>query len=261
MGPTIEANPRLADPIDTKMARPHLAPQPDLLALRRRDWLPLGTQGKGATVWRKSLFIAAAILLPAGALVGVTPGLAGATPPAAVGSVTCLIAGGSGSVHPGISPAGSIGGVKISFSGELTTCTSSVTFPTGVAVTGGSFKGSGDFEAPTSTSNGSSCANFDGSDPVGKIKVKITWTTVGPAIARTTVTYTSEPGPIAVTGPTNGSDTIRLENPYGVLSAGSSFSPPQPDTVLFGTNLPAPGTGCVGTHTTFTIPGGGVTFG
>lgn len=211
-------------------------------------------------MWRKSLLIAAAILVPAAALVGATPGIAGAVHPPARGSVSCsAIVDGMGAVSPGISSGGSVGGVAIKFGGKLTGCTSSVTSPIGVTVTGGSFMGSGSFNAPSSSSNGSSCANFDGPDSLAIMKVKIKWTTVGPAIAPTIVTYRAEPAP--VTGPTNRTDTITLDSPYGTSPGISSFLPPPPDTLVLGTTLPAPGTGCVGTSFAFTIPTGGATFG
>lgn len=196
------------------------------------------------------------LVVPMSSIVLDSAGPAFATPPPAVGSASCSSVLGSGTVHPGLTTAGSIGGVKITFKGKLGGCTSSITAPSGTTVVGGKISGSGYYDAPTTTSNGSSCANFDGPDVVGVIKIKITWTVVGPAIAKTKITYTAVPA--TVTGPTNGTDTIDLYGPpFGALTG--SFFPFATPLVGLTTNLPAPGTRCSTTpFVNFKIVGGAV---
>jgi hypothetical protein len=59
--------------------------------------------------------------------------------------VSCSVAGGTGTLSPGLTVAASPGGVKISFQGSLAkgNCDSAVTQPAGDQLTGGSFTGSG----------------------------------------------------------------------------------------------------------------------
>ena len=163
-----------------------------------------------------------------------------------------------GTVSPGLSAVGSVGGVKINFKGILglpgTACGGTVVTPAGVRVIGGKFTGSGYYNAPTATAHGSSCVKFDGPDKVGNIKVNVAWTTVGGPIANTVITYTNNVA--SVTGPVNGFDTIKLVAPVAT-KAGSFLAGPLRTTKLV-TTLPAPGLHCVGTTTAFKITGGGI---
>jgi len=179
--------------------------------------------------------------------------------PIATGTAACPVINGSGSVHPGLSVAGSPGGVKINYTAKLgrpgALCSGAVTFPAGVKIVGGTVTGSGYYNPPAG--NGSSCVNFDGPDNVGVIKETIAWTTIGGPIANTVVTYTGDVA--STTGPVNGFDTLTFKNPFGVKAAGSSFlAPALPITSKFVTTLPAPGLHCVGTTVNFRITGGGV---
>jgi hypothetical protein len=209
---------------------------------------------------RKVILSAGATALCAGLLVVVSAVPASAMPPAAAGTVFCGVSiGGSGTVHPGLTTAGSAGGVKIAFSAKLSTgnCNSQVTSPSGVVVTGGFLTGSGYY----STNLGSSCANFDGPDTVGKITVVIHWTTTGGPIANTKVTYKLN------LGTTSGfpTDTIDLVAPSGTAhksAASSFFTLPTvgPNETRLVTNLPAPGSsGCTAVpFVHFQITGGDV---
>ncbi len=200
---------------------------------------------------RKSLLVGAAIVVPAGVFLVITPGIASANP-VATGSASCTQVTGSGSIHPGISLAGSPGGEKVTFTAKLTACANSnVTSPSGTAITSGVATGSGYFNS--SAANGSKCVKFDSAaTSVGVIKVKVKWNVApSPAIANTKLKYTGNPAPI--TGPVNGFDTITLAAP---AAAAGSFSAGPPDTVQLNTTLPAPGTHCVGTTTSFKIISG-----
>jgi hypothetical protein len=202
-------------------------------------------------MWRKSILVGASIVVPAGVFLALTPGIASANP-VATGSASCTSVIGSGTVSPGISLAGSPGGVNITFTAKLDACAnSSVTSPAADVITSGLATGSGNFT--TTATNGSKCAKFDSiATSVGVIKVKIHWNATT-AIANTKIKYTGNPAPI--TGPTNGFDTITFSAP---ATATGSFSAGPPDTVKLVTNLPAPGTHCVGTTTNFKITSGSV---
>lgn len=126
--------------------------------------------------------------------------------------------------------------------------------PAGVHVIGGTFTGSGYYNAPTVAAHGSSCINFDGPDKVGNIKVTVAWTTIGGPIANTAITYTNNVA--STTGPVNGFDTLTLKAPVAA-KAGSFAAGPLRTTKLV-TTLPAPGLHCVGTTSAFKITSGGV---
>ena len=186
--------------------------------------------------------------------------------PAAHGKVSCaVLAGGSGFVNPGLTPAGSPGGVKINFAAKIgpvvgtRRCAGTVTSPAGTTVTGGHLTGSGFFN--NLLPNGSTCANFTHHDNVGTITVKISWTVSGPPIAGTTVTYTGNPGTVTNTG---GVDTITLHAPLGTAHKAGSFAfPPAglPNTVKIKTTLPASPPPCgPGPFKNFNINGGSVSM-
>jgi hypothetical protein len=209
---------------------------------------------------RKMLLLGAVLTTIMGGLFVATQEAAVAAP-IATGTAICPVTSGSGTVHPGISATGSIGGVKINYKAVLgnpavgTACSGAVATPAGVKVIGGTLTGSGYYNPPSG--NGSSCANFRGPDKVGVIKETIKWITIGGPIANTTVTYTGDTA--STTGPLNGFDTLTLKAPFGVKAAGSSFLvPAAPITSKFVTTLPAPGVHCVGTTVNFKITGGGV---
>ena len=158
--------------------------------------------------------ISVTVLAAAGffAVPALTAGPAAASPPVhAFGRVTCFVQTGSGTVSPGLSPAGSAGGVKINFKGKFVSkqCQSSVTKPKGDQVVGGTFSGTGYFNSPPAGGPGSSCSNFDGSDVVGRITVTVNWTTTGAPIAPTAIAYAGNPGTVSGS-PT---DTIRTQRP------------------------------------------------
>ena len=205
---------------------------------------------------RKALLYMAVLMAMLGGLFAATQEAAVAAP-LAVGTATCHISGGGGSVSPGLSVAGSPRGVKISFQAALATstgCGGHVTSPAGVHVIGGSLVGTGYYNPPTAAAHGSSCVNFNGPDKVGNIRVTISWATIGGPIAPTVITYTNNVA--TVTGPVNGYDTILLKAPTAV-KAGSFLAGALRATKLV-TTLPAPGLHCVGTTTAFRITGGGV---
>jgi hypothetical protein len=207
---------------------------------------------------RRSLLVAAAILLPGGLLVVTTPEAAWALP-SAHGIANCLIVSGNGTVSPGLTPTGSAGGVKIHFTASLTSpaagCpNSNVTSPAGDVILGGTVTGSGFYNPVPATANGSSCANFAGPDVVGKIKVTIKWLMSGAPVANTTIVYQHNPGTV-VAAP---NDTITLKAPPGTAAKAGSFATPAGlNTVQLKTTLPGPGCG-PGPWWTFTITGGNV---
>jgi hypothetical protein len=211
------------------------------------------------TMFRKALLFSAVLLTIFGVLFVASQEAAVAVP-LATGTATCPVTGGSGTLSPGISAAGHIGGVKITFKavlghpGSTILCGGTVVTPAGDHVIGGTLVGSGYYNAPTATAHGSSCANFDGPDRVGNIKVSIAWITTGPAIGNTVITYTNNVA--SVTGPVNGHDTITLKAP--VATKAGSFAAGTPRTTKLVTTIPAPGVHCVGSTTAFKITGGGV---
>ena len=174
----------------------------------------------------------------------------------AVGRVTCFIQGGNGTLSPGLTPAGKSGGVKINFSGTLVKnqCKSAVTKPKGDQVIGGTFSGTGFYDSPPTGGPGSSCANFDGPDVVGKITVTINWITTGAPITATTIVYASNPGTVSGS-PT---DTITLNAPPGTAAKSGSFNAASTAALTqLVTDLPGPSCGA-GPFGTFNIVNGEV---
>ncbi len=206
---------------------------------------------------RKRALSAGALALSVAVAVVVGAPPAGASgPPPATGAVLCGISSGSGTLSPGLTPAGSPGGVKINFAAKFSTgnCASNVATPAGVVVIGGSLTGTGFYNAPPAGGNGSSCSNFDGADVVGKILVKITWMTTGGPIAKTKIVYKNNPGTVSGS-PT---DTITLKAPPGTaVKHGSFHAPAMPNLTQLTTNIPGPACG-PGPFSSFTISGGSV---
>jgi hypothetical protein len=187
-------------------------------------------------------------------------GVAGAMPPPATGTAVCKIASGSGTLSPGLSAAGTPGGVKIKFTATMVvggSCGGSVTSPSGVTVVGGTVKGTGFYNPVPSTGNGSSCANFASSDIVGKIVVKVNWSVTGPAIAKTKVVYKNNTGTVAGSG----TDTVTLNAPSGTaVKSGSFTTPNNPHQLVLVTSIPGPTCG-TGTFSTFSIlPGSNISM-
>ena len=181
----------------------------------------------------------------------------GAVPAAAgvhgSGKVSCPIAGGTGTLSPGLTTNGGANAVKIGFHGTfvMNNCTSEVILPAGDTVTGGTFTGGGYYRG----SMGSSCANFDGADVVGRIEVTITWNTTGTSIAPTTIVYRHNPGTVSGTP----FDTIALNAPPGTATKSGSFnSATTPRLTQLATNLPGPSCPPGPPLTTFVIVGGEV---
>ena len=213
---------------------------------------------------RRSLLVTAALVVPIGLLVVTTPQAAWALPNAH-GTVSCPVTSGSGTVHPGISIVGSIGGVKITFKATLGStgalCGGLVTTPPGDKIFGGTVTGSGYYNAPTTAAHGSSCANFDGPDKLGVIKETITWLTTGPPIANTKVTYKNNPGTVA--GAVVDTITLSVPPAGSAVKAGSFAFPPagNPRLTQLVTTLPAPGGACTAVpQTAFKITGGTVSM-
>jgi hypothetical protein len=202
---------------------------------------------------RRLVMTAAAAIVSMGLLVAADAGVSVAKGPAkAKGIANCHIASGTGNLNPGLTPAGSAGGVKINFSAVLDKqCgNSSITKPKGDTIVGGTVTGSGFYK----TGFGSSCANFDGPDVVGTITVTVKWATSGAPIANTTIVYKNNPAT------TSGSptDTITLLAPPGTATkTGSFMAPATNDTTSLTTDLPAPPCG-PGPFSTFNILGGNV---
>jgi hypothetical protein len=207
-------------------------------------------------MFRRVLYAVAVVTVPTGLVVVALPGIAWAPPPPnAIGTAVCKIASGSGKVSPGLTPAGSPGGVKIHFSATMVvggSCGGTVTSPSGVTVVGGTLKGSGFYNPVPATANASSCSNFAGADIVGKIKVKINWTVVGPAIAPTKVVYQNNTGTVVGSG----TDTITLDAPTGTAVKSGSFTVPAvPHKLVLVTTLPGPTCGS-GPFSSFSILSG-----
>ncbi|MGO9872270.1 MAG: hypothetical protein ACLPVY_00605 [Acidimicrobiia bacterium] len=212
-----------------------------------------------------SALVTMATIVVSVTLVGVSPAGAAVN---AHGTVTCrVLPGGSGSVNPALTPAGSPGTVKINFAAQLVPpvgtkfCGGTVTSPAGVKVLAGHLSGGGFYNNVPGFPNGSACANFTHHDNVGSITVTIGWTVSGPPIAGTTVTYTGNPGTVTNTG---GVDTITLHAPLGTAHKAGSFAfPPAglPNTVKIKTTLPASPPPCgPGPFKNFNITGGSVSM-
>jgi hypothetical protein len=201
-------------------------------------------------------------LVAMSSLVGVlsSPNIATAAPPPATGTAICKIASGSGTLSPGLTASGSPGGVKIQFTATMVvggSCGGTVTSPSGVTVVGGTLKGHGYYNPVPSTANGSSCANFAGSDIVGKIVVKVNWAVTGPAIAPTKVVYKNNTGTVVGSG----TDTITLNAPTGTaVKSGSFTTPASPHQLVLLTSIPGPTCGS-GSYSTFSIlPGSNISM-
>jgi hypothetical protein len=212
------------------------------------------------SMFKKAARILAVAALPAALLVVTEAAPAGALGPNATGIANCPIYGGHGTLSPGLTPAGSPGGVKITFTATLTSpaggpCgNANVVTPAGVRIVGGTVTGNG-FYNPPGAAHGSSCANFHGPDTVGKITVVIHWLTTGGPIANTVIVYMNNPG--TVTGAPF--DTITLNAPPGTAAKSGSFTGPANlhKTQLVTNNLPAPPCG-PGPFANFHISGGSV---
>ena len=191
--------------------------------------------------------VLALLLVPAGAA------SAGANAPG-TGQVSCPVAGGgTGTVFPGLSVAGSPGGLKINFQGSFSAgnCASAVTQPPGDQVTGGTFSGGGYYTGAMA----SSCANFHGADVVGRIAVTINWITTGAPIAPTTIVYQNNPGTVSGTTII----TLTAAPPGTAMKTGSFSAPGTPRFTQLKTNLPSPGPTCPAAPSMsmpFTITGG-----
>jgi hypothetical protein len=210
---------------------------------------------------RNRLAKMAAFALLLGFLALVEPGVAWAAP-VAVGTASCPIIAGAGTLSPGLTAAGSPGGVKITFHATLgptplSGCASSVHLVTGapVTITGGTLKGAGFYNGPAGSS-GNSCANFDGPDILGKIVATVKWAAV-PAIAPSKVVYKG--GTPSVSGaPT---DTISLPALGGItVKSGSLTSPALPHDIKLVTDIPSTCAATSAPVTTFTISGGNVSL-
>jgi hypothetical protein len=213
------------------------------------------------TAMAQTVATAIAVILSMGVLVMAASGGAGAKVlPKAKGIVNCAIESGTGTLNPGLTPAGQPGGVKISFKASVGTPSAAcpnavVTKPKGVALLGGTLTGSGYYQALAAPASASSCADFDGTDVVGQITVTIAWLTSPPgAIANTTIIYKNNPATVSGT-PT---DTITLLAPPGTAHKTGSFATPASNnTVELVTDLPGPACGA-GPFSTFNIVGGHV---
>ncbi len=179
-------------------------------------------------------------------------------PPKAQGVANCPVFSGTGTLNPGLTPAGQPGGVKITFTASLGTPSAAcpnaaISKPKGVALLGGTMTGSGFYRALPAPASASSCADFDGTDVVGKITVTIVWLTSPPgAIANTTIIYKNNPATVSG-APT---DTITLAAPPGTATKTGSFAAPSSvHTVVLKTSLPAAPCG-PGPFSNFTINGG-----
>ncbi len=186
------------------------------------------------------------------ALLLVSSGTGAASNVKANGTALCQIKGGSGTLNPGLTPAGSSGGVKITFQGSFVDqkCQSKLKKPKKDQVLGGTFSASGFYNAPAAGGPGSSCADFDGPDVVGQIVVTINWAMSGAPIAPTTITYSGNTGTVSGS-PT---DTIDLTGSTST-KAGSFSSTAAPAVTKMLTTIPGPSCGA-GPYTTFTVTGG-----
>jgi len=171
----------------------------------------------------------------------------------AQGTVTCGGLHGTGALNPGLSVTGSPGGMKINYKATFAgNCNSNVTTPPGDVVTGGSVKGSGFYDPPPLGGNASACVNFLGGDVVGTIKETIQWTTTGPPIAPTHITYQMQTG--TVTAPPA---TITLVAPPGTAVKTGSFAlPAVPNLTQLVTDLPLPSCPAGAVFKTFNIVDG-----
>jgi len=181
-------------------------------------------------------------------------------PPKAKGIANCPIFSGTGTLNPGLTPAGQPGGVKINFTASLGTAAAgcpnaNIAKPKGVTLLGGTVTGSGFYNALPAPASASSCADFDGTDVVGQIAVTIAWLTSPPgAIANTTIIYKNNPA--TVSGLLT--DTITLTAPPGTATKTGSFAAPSSlNTTEIKTDLPAPPCG-PGPFSSFNIVGGNV---
>jgi hypothetical protein len=209
---------------------------------------------------RRLAVVSAFVVLQAGVLFGVS-GEASAAP-VLVGHVTCSIFKGTGKFSPGLTTAGSAGGVKITAKGKFAGCTggsitiSSVTH----TVTGGSATINDWYFTGTTASK---CADFQGAvpvDKVGLIKMTVKWTLTPPlVVAPSHVKYSA--GTYSAVTPPFGPMALDLgaaATPPSTTSITGSYAA---DALTQNTlmNIPTPPAGCpVGPA--FTWPSGGMAF-
>ena len=202
---------------------------------------------------RKLLGMSAVLVLASTAFALAEPGVSGAAPPPASGTVGCKITG-KGSFAPKLTLAGSHTTVKIKFTATATGgcgaqagAGGAVVNITGVTITG---KGVLTSLAP---GNANSCVNFTTADTIGTVKVKYSWVST-PAIAPTVVTYTGGTAPIVSGSPV---DTIRFPAPTGTTVAGTgSFTPSVNPVVNLATNIASTCGAGWGPYPAFTITSG-----
>jgi hypothetical protein len=193
---------------------------------------------------RKSLGFTAAVVI---ALMSVTMSAGTAfAAPVASGSVGCKVLG-TGKFHPKLTLAGSPGGVKFTFKGQSSGCSSSAMVgSTPVTVTGATITASGFWNLPSGGS-GSSCASLT-ADLLGTLKIKYKWTASTP-IAPTTVTTTGGV-PWTVVG-----SAYHFTLPAGatITSSTGSFAPVSPQVMDLTTNIASPCSAGWGPYPTFTF--------
>jgi hypothetical protein len=208
---------------------------------------------------RKILVLVSTLIIPTGLILFTGEMAASAYgPPKATGIGNCHISSGTGTLTPGLTPVGTQGKLKISFTASLIQgpCPNAdVTSPPGVTIVGGTVTGSGVYKPPAG-GNASACADFDGPDILGHLKVTVAWHTTGGNIAKTNINYKGNPGTVSGS-PT---DTITLDTPPAAtaIKTGSFASPSTTHTVQLDTNIPGPLCGS-GPYSTFVITGGVVT--
>jgi hypothetical protein len=209
---------------------------------------------------RRLAVVSAFVVLQAGFLFGVS-GDASASP-VLVGHVSCSTFTGAGKFSPGLTTAGSAGGVKITVKGKIFGCTGgSITIgSTTYTVTGGSATINDWYFTGTT---GSKCANFQGAvplDKVGLIKMKVKWTLSPPlVVAPSHVKYSA--GTYSAVTPAFGPmalDLGSLATPPSTTSITGSYAADflTQNTLM---NIPTPPAGCpVGPA--FAFPTGAMAF-
>jgi hypothetical protein len=202
---------------------------------------------------RKLLGTAAVLVLASSALALAQPGVSGATPPPASGTVGCKISG-SGKFAPKLTVPGSHPTVKIKFTATATGGCGGQAGAGGavVNITGVTIKGVGVLTS-LAPGNANSCANFTTADTIGTVKVKFSWVS-SPAIAPTVVTYTGGTAPIVSGTPLA---TIRFPAAAGTTVAGTgSFTPSVNPVVNLATSIASPCAAGWGPYPAFTITAG-----
>jgi hypothetical protein len=179
-----------------------------------------------------------------------------AVPPPATGTVTCSIMG-NGGFGPALKVVGTSSTVKIHFVAKSTGCTSSALVGSAIVnITNAVVKGQG-FLTDLSGSFANQCSNFVATDTIGSLNAKVKWIS-SPTIAKTQLAYPAGTAPIVTNNA--GNVQINLVGPPPAAVTGSFSTTPGPAAITLVTNIPFICGATWGPYSNFSILSGSSIF-